>query len=946
MPSPHIGRIATCCRIVFALLLLVAGLAFSRVDAVEGPPGFNLGDAVSNAGGGDGDGGGLAGGLLGEGIDFRGGMLDWEEDEEGRRVAILRNYAVVILPQLTISARNMVLNVEMQEIYAEGDVLFDEAGGNAFYCDQLTFNYQEWKGLAKNIRVKMDREGVELPVRDFLDFTPSTSMTGSNSINDAGTGEAGIPVGQLKRMYVQAQELRAHDRNTFELVDARVTPSSFARPHWYFHSPAALYRQTEKIESYHNTVRIGRLPVLYFPYLIRDLQYDWPWMSLSGGSTGDYGFFLRSQWGWRLRDRPNAKLKVDRLVFDLDLFTNRGIGVGAETTYRVGDLESLGKLKVYGVWEGFATDGEDTDRAYDKNETRIFAGHPNFSPDFYQNKFRWAVDWEHYQQLNDLWDVRAEAHLYHDRDYLKTYDPTRYWNDKEPENSIDVRRLDKNWELEFVASSRLSNSWANQAEYYPEARLTVPGLQIGDSNLYFKNDMRVGLVNRRFDEDEYRYSQTPYQDRDGIWHYPDRGPFGFDSHYGQSRSRLYDKDNYGTMFRAFNEMRLEAPLPLWGMFTLKPWVGLRTAYYSKTLGENYNWANPEHMALYPNLPPYIQNAMDQSKPPLGLYSSDLLYRKGSDEYNIAVPFGANLTTRLYTLFGANDQWRLISEPLVGWTENSRPRLDSRYELYPVDSYDQYWRERVFSYQMHWKLQRRNFDQSSEKTVPERDVLDVNVAFHQYPRREDRHENGERRFSDVTADVIYRPIQHLSISGSVDWDPQDNTVNRAMGAVDWRINNYVRTSVSQYHYRGNYWRYPDASPSSQPHLAVRTKLWNDSSRYSLEGAVAYEWRDSNNWRSDEDGVRHGFNKYRVSLFRDMDTFEMSLSYVRDRNADDHGIFFNLTPKSFMGYESPPPGYSMEIEELADGRYSQQSRFADDGYLIDGPVRDADIKDVQF
>ncbi len=49
---------------------------------------------------------------------------------------------------------------------------------------------------------------------------------------------------------------------------------------------------------------------------------------------------------------------------------------------------------------------------------------------------------------------------------------------------------------------------------------------------------------------------------------------------------------------------------------------------------------------------------------------------------------------------------------------------------------------------------------------------------------------------------------------------------------------------------------------------------------------------------------------------------------------------------MGYESPAPGYSMEIEELADGRYSQQSRFLDDGYLIDGPVRDADIKDVQF
>jgi hypothetical protein len=69
-------------------------------------------------------------------------------------------------------------------------------------------------------------------------------------------------------------------------------------------------------------------------------------------------------------------------------------------------------------------------------------------------------------------------------------------------------------------------------------------------------------------------------------------------------------------------------------------------------------------------------------------------------------------------------------------------------------------------------------------------------------------------------------------------------------------------------------------------------------------------------------------------------------VRDRNADDHGVFFSLTPKGFMGYDNPPPGYSMEIEEVSDGRYSQAQRFLDDGYLIDGPVRDADIRDVQF
>ncbi len=930
-------------------LMVAAAVAalVSAASAIEGPPGFNPGDTpifggTGGSGGGLGGlrgglgGGGSAGGtggILGEGIDFRGGMLDWEEDEEGHRVAILRNYAVVILPQLTISARNMVLNVELQEIYAEGDVLFDEAGGNAFYCDQLTFNYQEWQGLAKNIRIRMDREDVELPVRDFLDDQPSVSMSNSRSLNDAPDQTDGGRFSQLKRMYVQATELRAHDANTFELIDAKITPSGFARPHWYFNAPAALYRQREKIESYHNTVRIGKMPVLYFPYLIRDLQYDWPWMRISGGHTSDYGFFFRSQWGWRLAERPNAYLRSNKIIFDFDLFSRRGVGVGLETTYQAGYLESLGKLKVYGVWEAFTSKSRDYTRAIDENEDRIWRDRAsNWSPSLYRHDFRWAIDWEHYQQINDVWDVRAQAHLYHDRDYLKDYDPDRYWNEKEPENSINIRRLDKHWELELVASSRLSNKWDTQSEYLPELRLTVPGMQVGDLPLFFKNDFRLGVVNKRFDEDEFKYTHYSQAfDDSGNYTGYRGGLFEQDPIYGSSISRLYDRDNYGTFFRGFNEMRVEAPIKMWNAFTFKPWVGLRTAYYSKTNRDTYYTAaemgNP---SWYDEVwtPDHVKN------------------RRDDGGWSTAVPFGAELSTRLYTYFGANEQWRLTTEPVLTWTENSKPKLDGRRDLFMIDSYDDYSRMRRYGMELHTKLQRRSYESSTTADVPQRDVLDFNVALYQYPRRDDRLTlNNDKRYSEMEVDLIYRPTEHLTLSGSVDYDIDDSSANRAIVSADWRINNYVRTYATHYHYRGRYWRYPDSDPSSQTHLAVRTKLWNDSSRYSLEGAVAYEWRDSEeNWKSKKDGVRHGFNKYRVTLFRDLDTFEMSLSYVRDRNADDHGVFFNLSPKSFMGYDRPPPGYSVEIEDLGDSRYG--AGYLDAAYLIDAPMADADIKDVQF
>lgn len=882
--------------------------------------------------------GGGMGDFLGEGIDFKGGMLDWEEDDEGRRVAILRNYAVVMLPQLTISARNMVLNIELQEIYAEGDVLFDDPGGNAFYCDQLTFNYQEWKGLAKNIRVKMDRSDVTLPVRDFLDIVPSTSTTRSASINDVtGGGEGpGATPSSIRRMYVQAQELRAHDQGTFELIDAKISPSSFARPHWYFRSPAALFRRKEKIESYHNTVYAGRVPVLYFPYLIRDLQYDWPWMRITGGHTSDYGFFVQTQWGWKPNVNPNSYIRTDKIIFDLDFFSRRGTGVGVETTYKAGTFDSLGKLKIYGVYEHLTSKNRDLDRAWNDNEDKIYrkyndrsiypdkSRYPDWNESLYRKKFRWAIDWEHYQQLNDYWDIRAEAHLYHDRDYLKEYDSKRYWDEKSPENSVSLRRLDKNWVMEFVAQHRLSNKWITDSEYYPEMRVSVPGLQLGDSIFYFKDDFRMGMVNRRFDEDQYRYTRTN-----------DDGLFALDD-TGMSTSRLYDRDNYGTFFRAFNEARVEAPIKMMDAFTLKPWVGLRTAYYGDTVGTVHS-----DQFLLANRPNDL-DARDK-----GYFTPGQRDKKGGSETYYAVPFGVDLSTRTYTMMGAHEQWRLINEPVVSYLENSQPKLNYHRDIYPIDRFDEYYRMRRFGLELHSKLQRRYFEDAPEWDVPERDVLDFNIGFFYYPKREHRDEaNNGRKYSEIKTDIIFRPIYRLSLEASLDYDVGDNTINRGIFGVDWRLSNMFRARITHYHYRGYYWRYKNAAPSSQTHFALRTKLWNDSSRYSLEGAVGYEWRKTTDWQTDKDGVRHGFNKYRLTLYRDIDTFELSISYVRDRNADDHGVFFNLAPKSFMGYESPMPAYSRAVETLEEGRYPDSVSYLGGGYLIDAPVADADLKDVQF
>ncbi|MDR0362695.1 MAG: hypothetical protein LBJ46_08460 [Planctomycetota bacterium] len=916
------------------------------------------GHALDLGGAGEG-----VGGLLGEGLDFKGGMLDWEEDDAGRRVAILRNYAVIILPNLTISARNMVLNVELQEVYAEGDVVFEEKDGNSFMCDQLTFNYQEWKGLAKNIRLRAKISSGEAPVRDFLDDEPSISMSHGQSLNNA----IGSPI---RRMYVSADELRAHDQDTFELINAKTTPDAFAKPHWHFETPAALLRRDEKIEAYHNTVKIGRLPVLYFPYLIRDLQYDWPWMRAEAGHNSDFGVYARTQWAWRLRDNPGALFQMTKIIFDVDWFSRRGAGLGIETTYKVGGWEdSLGKLKIYGVYEYAISKGRDRKRAFEDNDDKIYFDHfdnglarvePDalgnnhpFNPSLYRKDFRWAVDWEHTQRFNELWDMRAAVHLYHDRDYLREYDSANYWNEVDRKNMFSLRRLDKDWVFELAAEARLSNKWMEGAQYYPELRAAIPGMQLGDLPLFLKNDLRVGLVDYVFDEDEVRYTRWR---NDGLW---ERDP-----ETNLSTSRLWNGDHYGSFFRAFNEISLEAPLKLFDAVTVKPWVGLRTAYYEDTLGKPLDAAA---IGMLPGTSDYY-NAM--------VFTRDQMRRKGGSDTYHAVPFGVDIASRFYTIFGASDQWRFISEPTLAYLENTKPSHDSRRELYIVDEHDVYFRQRKLGFDFHGTLQRRNYGDAPGADVPHRDVLDFSLAFNYYPRRDDRLRfNAGESVSDIEFDMTWRPMDRLSLEMGLMYDPAEGRLKRGLFRAGWQFSNLMRFTAAHYHYSEDYWYTggfmpytpkvewePDnpgqpglgvhpvlerLDPSDQTVLAVRTKLWNDSSHYSLEAAATYEWRDSSgDWRRERTGVRHGLNKYRVTLYRDVDTFEMSLSYVRNRYKNDHGVYFSISPKSFMGFDRPPPTYSGAVAEMEQGRYSDAEYYYATEYRIDAPVSDADLKDVQF
>ncbi len=788
-------------------------------------------------------------GMLLEDLQIDGGILDFVKE---KNAVVIRNYAVLTIGNTKIQARNMVYHYDTKEVFAEGDVVFDDPSGSSFYCDQLFFNTTEWRGIAQNVRIKAERAEVKLETQPFIEggsgksVIGASSSTGRNWANNVQSG-GGIFDGEVKRMTVSAKSVRSINQDHQEGIGVTVSPSMFAEKHWGIHSNAVNFRKGQKIESWHNVLKIGRVPVFYFPYIIKDLKYDWPWMRVGGGYSSDWGAHVYTKFGFDTDPDPKAMFRLDNLFFNIDWREERGWATGVDVEYETGHRNSRGFLNTYFLNESNISRHDDMKRAIDRNDTRVYRSEPAWEPDLYREDERWGIDWWHRQEFTDNWDLRMEAHKYSDRDFLREYNEWAFKEDKEPETSLDLRFMNDHLVAELVAVKRL-NQWQNQSEYLPELRLTIPSWRLGRLPLYLESDTRVGYVNRRFDDAFDKYNV----DNDAF-------------------NKVRDGDDYDLFARLHNQTLLKAPIHLGNFAVLTPYVGGRVTYY----GEQYGDLGNDH---------------DQ------------------DDLNSALLWGAELSSRFYGRF---TDWRHVVEPLIGFYGGEDPVIE-RDQLYPIDEIDAYDEQHYFTFDLRQRLQKRTGPNSY------RDYAGLDLKLRYYPRGNEADLNNFRRHTtELEVDFNLYPTESLSFWTNALVDLQDGTVNRLYAGADWKFHRRVRLWAQHAYYRGHYWRYPTSVSSESTTVALRTLLWDEDSKYAAEVSFTYDWPDNAE-------SFNGFSEEKFTLYRDLDTFELGVSYVHDRKNDDHGVFFSLTPKGFIGFDRPFSATDKASRMIEKSRYDSSGR----------------------
>ena len=887
------------CLWAFLVLLLVINTAKAEnIDALdEGTGGSSMpaGDGIFSQ-------------VFGDNFNVTGGTLNYLP---AKNAVMVLDYALLTIQGRTIQARNIVYFTDTKKLYAEGDVSVNDPKGTYLNCDQLYFDLNSWKGRARKVRMRNEDNTVNTVdslEENNINFSSNKSIGNSGlSFTDTTRGaNQEMDVGKM-RMNLTASDMRMVSKDHYEATNVVASPSNYANPHWSIASTSVNIRNGEKVEAFNNVIKIGKIPIFYFPYLIYDLQYDWPLYTTSFGHDNKQGYYWLNRLGWKFKnpefDKDGNKIvrfaQLDNVFANVDFRSNRGYGLGAELGYSVKGIGLGGSGNFRGYWtkEIYISDGDDIirrneDIKYNRNDWSKY----NYNNDtgLYGHKNRYLIEWWHTQHLTEELDVRAQANYYSDPDFLKEYFLNEWRLFEEKKTNATLRYIGDHFVTEMIVQGRI-NDFQTQTDYMPEWRASLPGFKLFDLPVYLQSDIRAGLLRHRFDKVLSDLSENKAGREDLL----------------NQEYRMHSDGETPWIGRVYNKTELTAPFDL-GIINVRPHVGGFLAGYSKGYDGNYE-------------------------------STD------GGKFNAALTWGVDFSSRFYGYLGS---LRHLVEPTVSLVGLEEPVTD-RSELYFLDDVDNYRKSHSLDFSLYQQLDTKNANGSTRRLAR----LKLTGGFI-LGENEAREYNNNEVLKELVLDGAIYPIESLSLFGDASYSFESERVHTASIGMSYWFSKQLRAYLV-HGYNSGYtpaqkgvfgmYKAVDASVSNITTLALRTQLWNKHSRYSFEYAMSYQWDDQKAYFNDitktsNGEISSGLYSQRFALVRDLDTMELTVGAVINYlDSNQSTIYFNLTPKGWLGIQRAPNGAS-STTALDDnyGRYAhpvpEKMLKEDAGYNTDTPAWD--------
>lgn len=301
-------------------------------------------------------------------------------------------------------------------------------------------------------------------------------------------------------LYLRAQRLRRESAVSWEARQVALTTSGFAEPHVSIAADRLTLTQATDprgvtahvFTAEDTTLRWGRLPLFYWPYLEGDagMVTGLPLRRLTASYNNEDGPRVQTAFDlFALLGRPQPQ-GVD-LLGGVDYLGEHGPGLSLGLDY---DLP-----RMYGKWDGYVLlHDTGTDNLSNRRDIDI------------DGETRGYALWRHRQEVRNNWELSLELAYVSDETFLEEFFPDQADTGKPFETSLYLKQQQDDWAFTFLTRYDLLDFTAQlptlQAPGYtvekvPEVGFYRVGTSVWRDRLTYFTENRVGRVRVHLGDD-------------------------------------------------------------------------------------------------------------------------------------------------------------------------------------------------------------------------------------------------------------------------------------------------------------------------------------------------------------------------------------------------------------------------------------------------------------
>jgi len=556
---------------------------------------------------------------------------------------------------------------------------------------------------------------------------------------------------------------RYESRRHYVVKNASFTTCSFKKPHTYFTATHSEMIEGDHIMMQNILFHAEGVPIFYFPFLYKDLEYEWPWVKASAGRSSRLGWFASV----KVRFKPTKDVDVFPRV---EWMSERGVALGLGVEYHMGHEDAIrGLLDVFWLPHDRGTDDlADTSRSGSRWEAwwpAALGPLPDDLPLGEDNRYR--VKFVHQQEYPKGVEFDLEVHKFSDAGVYREYFEKEFKTEKAPETRALLKYGRDNWAV-FIHLKKRINDFLTQTEYLPQIGFNMIGQPLGGGFL-FTTDTEVARVTTRYGDVRRRLGQS----RVAITRTWLRR-----NEYSMPRAlnlRENDTDRLtGWRFDTINTISYPFEVSI---FDIEPYVGWRGSWFQHGIDSRRGsyWGRPPPTPL----PPAVAAAPTRTG---SRFRSQLLA-------------GGRIATQFHRTYDVSDRpflrqifkhgMRHIITPEITYTLETEPNVKPRRLPHNDSVTEQRGMHKINlalrnRWQTRWppeirrhprapiggEWHRRKLAVEKSKHTDPVDVvdLDADIDFFFDPRRDNVYPRGKRvrRWSNLRTDLTVRPTRSTSL----------------------------------------------------------------------------------------------------------------------------------------------------------------------------------------